>query len=465
MADYEKKEHNAHHVSVGQALKSVTSLKSARESQVDPNGEYIENDVFGNEEGAQIKYRTLGWQFVSFFMIAEIVSNGMLSLPSSLAVVGIVPGVILILFLGIFATYTAVLLIDFKLNHPEVHNMGDAGMLIFGPIGREILSFGTIVFAICAAGSELLSGQQALTVLSNQGLCAVDLVIIFTAASFLLALPRTLDRLSWLGLASFVTIFLAGIVAMIGAGQSAVPGRVLSVSLPGDFYTSFLSITNPVFAYAGHFMFFPLVSEMHTPRDAYKSAYFLQGFATTFYVVFAVVCYCYIGNTVQSPVLFSLNEVWSKASFGIGLANFLVAAGLYSHTAAKLLFIRFFRGSRHLHEHTTWGWVCWVALVLLANIIACIFSIAVPVFSYIIGITAALFASWYTYGIAGFFWLFDAYHQGGGRQAWYRQPIKFGIALFTVLSGAFICVAGIYVSVKLIVVSYQEGLIGKPFTC
>lgn len=56
-------------------------------------------------------------------MIAEIVSNGMLSLPSSLAVVGIVPGVILIIFLGIFATYTSYLLVQFKLRHPDVHNM------------------------------------------------------------------------------------------------------------------------------------------------------------------------------------------------------------------------------------------------------------------------------------------------------------------------------------------------------
>ena len=52
-------------------------------------------------------------------MIAEIVSNGMLSLPSSLAVVGIVPGVILIVFLGSFAMFTSWLLIQFKLRHPE----------------------------------------------------------------------------------------------------------------------------------------------------------------------------------------------------------------------------------------------------------------------------------------------------------------------------------------------------------
>jgi uncharacterized membrane protein len=77
-------------------------------------------------------------------MIAEIVSNGMLSLPSALAIVGtlcanldrdawkrkwitgIFPALFLIVFLGIFALFTAKLLVDFKLNHPEVHSMGKA---------------------------------------------------------------------------------------------------------------------------------------------------------------------------------------------------------------------------------------------------------------------------------------------------------------------------------------------------
>lgn len=61
----------------------------------------------------------MSWQLVAVLMIAEIVSNGMLSLPSSLAVVGIVPGVVLIVFLGAFATFTSYLLVQFKLRHPE----------------------------------------------------------------------------------------------------------------------------------------------------------------------------------------------------------------------------------------------------------------------------------------------------------------------------------------------------------
>lgn len=48
-----------------------------------------ERDVFGDEEGHSIKYKTLSWQLVAVLMIAEIVSNGMLSLPSSGGVVGV----------------------------------------------------------------------------------------------------------------------------------------------------------------------------------------------------------------------------------------------------------------------------------------------------------------------------------------------------------------------------------------
>ncbi len=82
-------------------------------------GDQIPNDVFGPEEHHDIHYKTLTWQLVAVLMIAEIVSNGMLSLPSSLAVVGLVPGLVLIVFLGVFALFTSWILIQFKLRHPQ----------------------------------------------------------------------------------------------------------------------------------------------------------------------------------------------------------------------------------------------------------------------------------------------------------------------------------------------------------
>ncbi|RDX56036.1 amino acid transporter [Lentinus brumalis] len=443
--------------------KRGTPTEPSSESSVKEGNAQV--DVFGDEENHDIRYKTLSWQFVSALMIAEIVSNGILSLPNAMAVVGIVPSLVLTVFLGVFALYTAKLLIDFKLNHPEVHNMGDAGYIIFGPIGREVLSAGTIIFAIFGTGSEILSGQQALSTLSNNGLCATILLGIFSVATFFVALPRTLGRLSWLGLFSAVLITICGIVAMAGAGANPTPDRVVVATVPTNFYQAFLAVTGPVFAYAGHFMFFILVSEMRRPEDAMKAAWVLQGFSTTFYAIFSVVIYCYLGSTVASPALFSLPPVWSKVAFGVGLTNFLIAGALYSHTAAKLVLLRLFRHTHHVHSHTVLGWSVWVVLCFAAVAIAFILASAVPIFSYLTGITASVFASWYTYGIAGFFWLYDTFYLKGGARALKRRWIGTTMATLTVVAGAFICVAGTYVSIKLIVDAYAGGLVGKPFTC
>ena len=166
---------------------------------------------------------------------------------------------------------------------------------------------------------------------------------------------------------------------MVGAGMYPVEGRNVQATVSVDFYHAFVSITNPVFAYAGHFMFFILISEMRQPQDAMKAAYTLQIFATTFYVVFAVVVYCYIGETVASPAFSSLPPKWAKAAYGVAIPNFLIAGSLYSHTAAKLFFIRIFRKSVHLHEHTVMGWGVWTLLIILCNGAAFILAVGVPV--------------------------------------------------------------------------------------
>lgn len=49
--------------------------------------------------------------------------------------------------------------------------MGDAGYILFGPVGREVLAFGTVVFAVFATGGQLLAGQIALAGLSDNKLC------------------------------------------------------------------------------------------------------------------------------------------------------------------------------------------------------------------------------------------------------------------------------------------------------
>lgn len=190
---------------------------------------------------------------------------------------------------------------------------------------------------------------------------------------------------------------------------------------------------------------FILISEMRRPQDAKRAAWTLQIFATSFYTIFAAIMYAYLGPNVASPAFSSLPPKWAKAAYGIALPSFLIAGSLYAHTAAKLFFVRIFRRrarSRHLHHHTPLGWAVWTALVLVVNSAAFVLAVGVPIFAYLVSIAASLFASWYTYGIAGAFWLFDAWHDHGRWAAYRRWWGKCAVNVATLLAGGFICVAG-----------------------
>ena len=208
-----------------------------------------------------------------------------------------------------------------------------------------------------------------------------------------------------------------------------------------------------------------MISEMRRPQQAMRAAYTLQGFATTFYAIFAGVLYGFIGSGVASPAFSSLSPKWMKAAYGIALPNFLIAGSLYSHTAAKLIFVRVFRDTNHIHSHTTLGWLTWISLIVVINVAAFVLAVGVPIFNYLIGIAASLFAAWYTYGIAGFFGIHMMYHDEDGWKNLARHPVQTTLSILTILAGAFICVAGTYVTIKGIVDAYDSGQVPAAFAC
>jgi len=55
------------------------------------------------------------------------------------------------------ATYTGYVIGQFKQKYPHVHSMADAGEVLFGPIGREVLGVGQILFFIFIMGSHILT--------------------------------------------------------------------------------------------------------------------------------------------------------------------------------------------------------------------------------------------------------------------------------------------------------------------
>jgi hypothetical protein len=63
------------------------------------------------------------------------------------------------------------------------------------------------------------------------------------------------------------------------------------------------------------------------------------------------------------------------------------------------------------------------------------------------------------------FWLHDSYHDEDGIRTWRRKWFQATLSILTILIGGFICVAGMYVTVKAIVEAYESGEVPNPFAC
>lgn len=128
--------------------------------------------------------------------------------------------------------------------------MGDAGGVLLGPIGREIFTLSQIVFLIFLMGSHVLTFSIMLNTISDHGVCTIVFAVVGMVVSILCTIPRTLLKVSYLCIASFISIIAAVLITMIGIGIEKPSSHVDATASP-TFYKAFLSVTNIIFAYAG----------------------------------------------------------------------------------------------------------------------------------------------------------------------------------------------------------------------
>ncbi|OQE26523.1 hypothetical protein PENSTE_c005G05787 [Penicillium steckii] len=411
-----------------------------------------QDNPFGNEDYAEVKYRTLYWWQCGMIMIAETVSLGILSLPSAVATLGLAPAIILIVGLGLLATYTGYTLGQFKLRYPHVHSMADAGEVLFGKIGlarfgREFLGTAQLLFLIFIMGSHILTFTVMMNTLTNHGTCSIVFGVVGLVISFIFAVPRTLRKVSWFSFASFGSILAAVLITMIAIAIQRPGDGKIDATTKIDVATGFLAVTNIVFAYAGHVAFFGFISEMKIPTDYPKTLYLLQGTDTIMYTVAAIVIYYYGGKDVKSPALSSTSPITAKVAYGIAIPTIVIAGVINGHVAAKYIYVRVFRGTNHMQTRSFRAVGSWVAISLVLWIIAWIIAEAIPVFNNLLSLITALFASWFTYGLSGIFWLF--LNWGQYSRNWKKISLTC-LNLVIVGIGGCLCGMGLWVSGKAI---------------
>ena len=256
-------------------------------------------------------------------------------------------GVILIAGLGLIATYTGYVLGQFKLAYPGVHSMADAGQVVAGRIGREIFGAAQILFLVFSMGSHILTFTIMMNTITSHGTCTIVFGIVGMMVCLVFTLPRTLKKVSYMSIASFISILSAVTITMVGVGVERPGSGRVDVTVKTDLAKGFEAVTNIIFAYAGtislpsllisilltgslgHVAFFSFISELRAPESFPKALFLLQGADVSMYLIVAIVTYRYAGTDVASPALGSASPLLRKVAYGIAIPT-IVIAGVYN---------------------------------------------------------------------------------------------------------------------------------------
>ncbi|KAJ6178195.1 hypothetical protein N7519_008656 [Penicillium mononematosum] len=404
----------------------------------------VRQDAFGDEEFAEVKYKVLKWWQCGLLMVAETVSLGVLSLPAAVAGLGLVPAIIVLILLGSLATYTGYVMGQMKWKYPHISTMADAGEVVAGKWGREFIGAAQIIFFIFIMASHLLTFTVAMNTITNHGTCSIVFGIVGMIISFLCSLPRTLEKMSWLSIVSFASIMTSVIIVMIAVGITK-PGQDVVAVVDTNLFHGFSAVCNIVFAFCGHAAFFGLMAELKNPKDFTKSLLLLQGIDMGLYITAALVIYRYAGSGVTSPALGSASPMVAKVAYGISLPTIIIAGVINGHVAFKYVYLRIFQGTDRMHKRDWIATGSWIGIALALWIMAWIISSAIPVFSNLLSLITALFASWFTYGFSGIFWLYM------NKGLWFSSPKKIALTLlnlFAITVGVTLCGLGLWVSGK-----------------
>ncbi|EMC96057.1 hypothetical protein BAUCODRAFT_71260 [Baudoinia panamericana UAMH 10762] len=419
-----------------------------------------------------VDFRTVHWIRASVIFLKVIFATGVLSIPTAMYQLGAVGGALSVIGWGALNTYTAILQGNFRNRHPNCHSIADMAAVIGGPILREIVGVLFVLAYVLCAGSGILGVSIGLNALSNHAACTVWWSFLATVVVIAAASVRKFQQIGWLTWAGFLSIFIAVFVVVIGV---TVRSRPAAAPATGPYDLGFHAIAYPNFvngmvgsatifvSSAGTSAFLPVISEMRTPAHYSRAVYLCMAIVQSSYLAFALVVYRWCGKYVANPSLASAGGTIKKVAFGIGLIGLIVSGCLYLHVAAKYVFVRILRNTRHLQHNTAIHWGVWLGCTIGLGSVAFILAEAIPIFNYIVALTGSVCFAPIAIALPGALWLYD--FRGSVKSKSPIEQTKYWFHVFLILLGAFFCVAGTYGTAELIKDAYASGAIGSAFSC
>jgi hypothetical protein len=313
---------------------------------------------------------------------------------------------VLILLIGLIATYTGFVYGQYKLRYPHIHSMADAGEQMLGSWGREVFGVAQLIFFLFVMASHILTFSIMMNTITMHGSCTIVFGLIGTIICFLFTLPRKLGSVSYMSIASFLSITAAVMVTMIGVGIENPQASEMELFANPSLHNAILATLNIIFAYAGHVAYFGFISELKDPASYPKALILLQGVDTTMYLLVAVITYRYAGPSVASPALGSTGPLLQKISYGIAIPTIVIAGVINGHVAAKYIYVRMFRGTDVMAQNSFKSWGSWVLIGFALWFISWLIAEAVPIFNDLLELISAMLATLCTFSASASFWLY-----------------------------------------------------------
>ncbi|KAF3352673.1 hypothetical protein VdG1_08839 [Verticillium dahliae VDG1] len=386
-----------------------SGLRSSELGEVIDDPASSHDAVFGGISGKGPNYRNVGWLGTVALMMKTQIGLGVLSIPAAFDTLGIVPGVLVLCAISAITTWSDYIVGVFKLRHREVYSIDDAGQLMFGRIGREVMGVAFCLFLTVTVAVGIQDRPASA--------------------------PQT--------------------------GEWSSDFKIINHP---SFTEAITAVSAIVFAFAGTPAFFAIASEMRDPKLYTRSLIICQSGVTAIYIAIGCVVYYFCGSFVASPALGSAGTTMKKVCYGLALPGLMVTTILVIHLPGKYMFVRFLRGTKHLASNTIIHWATWFGCTFGVTAIAYIIASAIPVFGGLVSLIGALLGTFLSFMPMGCMWLYDNWARGKTEKTWsWRLMVLWSV--FVIVSGTFLMIAGTYGSVVGIMDSYKESGGSAAFSC
>lgn len=323
--------------------------------------------------------------------------------------------------------------------------------LPMGKVGKELVGLMILIAQILIVAAGEVSISTAFNALSDHGACTVVFTLVAAILVTGFSSVRTFSKLGWLTWIGFVTFVVAVLIFTVAVTQQDRPAAAPQTTSAGDFDLGYVAIASPGFAAgmtatlnifisgSGSSMYLPIISEMRSPKDYHKAALVAGFLVGALYLSLSLVIYRYCGVWLATPAFGSAGELFKKISYGVALPGLVIGTGIYSHVAAKYLFVRVLRDSRHLQEGTLTHWGTWLGINLCLGTLSYIVAEAVPILNYLLALAGSLCFAPFSLIFPAVLWMYDSdYLKTGGP----KEKSIYGAHLLIVLIGAFLVVGG-----------------------